>query len=134
MYKTVTQSEFLFTWIASAHHIGPKLLLWKKEGDSFVIQLESYSKIKNYNMIQNNACELVRQLHQLGIFHGDINQHQFVTNQYGELKLIHFKLACWIDEIKTDQFQTYHELARNANHLIELEVQETSWQCGIFKK
>lgn len=83
-----------YQWI-DGHGIGPKFFGHVTEEDSvigFVMEYIDDSRTATSNDL--NACQrALARLHEMGIKHGDINKHNFIVREGGEVVVIDFEAA-----------------------------------------
>jgi len=107
----------------------------------FVITTEKYPEMlldqPKWVDYKEDAVALIRKLHSLGIFHGNISEENFVINpNTKEIRLKNFRLSYWIDEITETQCKsTYTDCTSETSvaELLELEVKEIQWLCDQKK-
>lgn len=147
--KRVAEKEFMFTLICSAENIGAKLVNWSKDDDKlrigsqlpipnskeFTIHLKKYPdplyNEPDWNIYKNDAAILISKLHNLGIFHGDISEQNFVVDpKTKEIKLIDYGRSCWITDADEKKISTYG-VASSKEEMIKMEVKEVEW---LFRK
>jgi hypothetical protein len=65
-------------------------------------------------------------MHDLGIYHGNINKENIVIHQYEGIKITGFSKSCWIDQIDNELLlnNSYGIKCSNVQELLQYEIEE----------
>jgi hypothetical protein len=123
--KLVNEREFLFYKLANEIDICPKLTSWERNQGEFLIKYKKHDPINILTKANKGlVLNLIKQLNNIGIFHGNIHKDNVVYNEYEGVKLTEFSGAQWIDQID-DQFllnNPYGTPCLNILELLNLEL------------
>ena len=106
--KDVNGKELEFMKIASDYDISPKLIMYTKidddeyrtYSDEYEKMLSDVPKMKRRFYIEA-IKDKIRQLHRLGIFHGDIHEENIVIRD-DDVRIIDYGLSQKIEDIRQD--------------------------------
>lgn len=127
--KIVKWDELEFTMIASRNNISPRVV--DREilgGNTFMMYQEAYPKkladIKN----EQERCrilpvihDVLTQLHDLGVVHGNINEESIVVDKtHQKVKLVNYSGSRWIRDLPPD----------NVEESLQSEVDALNYICG----
>mgnify|MGYP003575983975 CR=1 FL=1 len=111
--KTIDLNEFMFTLTASKNGIAPPILSWRPIGHQFEIEMEPYPSILQYpndffSVYRAKVVQLIKKLHTLGIFHGDVvAENVLIEPITGNVLLINFNRSEWIVDRKNKPEYNY---------------------------
>lgn len=133
--KLVDEKELIFTIMTSNANISPRVLCWKRLPDKYIIEMEKYpmviGNVCDRSLYKAQGIQLIRDLHSLGIFHGDLSEDNIVVNfNTGDIKLIDFGLSSFIKDMPgkpVNTLSTYTRPPAKLDELLELEVNEIAW-------
>lgn len=135
--KCVDKKELDITLLAAEHGLTPSVISWEDKGDHFDIILEKYDRSLDYEARENLAPhqeqieKLVRKLHEIGVYHGDLSEDNIVVKN-GVVKLIDFGCSCFLAEISPKQFyqSMYKKKATCVDELLQAEYDYIARFCS----
>lgn len=121
--KNVSEGEYVLTKKASEHGIAPDIISY----DNGSLKLEKYPMtLLDYidnggeltKNIKNNIYSKVRELHKLGIYHGDLHSNNIVIEpETEEIKIIDFERSMLFE----DMYEDREEIIKKINSFLEIE-------------
>lgn len=131
--KLVDVKELIFTIMASNANISPRLLSWRKVENNYMIEMDKYATVigdvYDRSPYEEKGIQLVRDLHNLGIFHGDLSEDNVVVNpSTGDIRLIDFGMSSFIKDLPGKPLiSSYTRPPSEVTELLKLEVDEIAW-------
>jgi serine/threonine protein kinase len=123
--KIVTADEYIMYKFIDDENICPKIKSIIRDQGKFLIKYKIPVQIDKLTEDKKVlSIKLIKKLHKIGIFHGNINKDNIVYDDNQSLKIENFNNALWIDEIN-DQFLTnnlYGVPCSTIDELLELEL------------
>src|SRR3989338_4183770 len=140
--KLISDSELKILKIASEHDISPKLISFQAlKNNKFRSEIQLYPltlddiPLQERKQYINSIKDLVNQLHQLQIFHGDISEENIVVDpKTNKVRIIDFGLSKFFQDITPDYYNEENQVFFNESHLLEdllqNELKEVDFICG----
>jgi len=140
--KLISDSELKILKIASEHNISPKLISFQPlENNKFRSEIQFYPltlddiPLQERKQYVNSIKDLVNQLHQLQIFHGDIYEENIVVDpKTNKVRIIDFGLSKFFQDITPDYYTEENQVYFNESHslkdLLQNELKEVDFICG----
>lgn len=133
--KKITTKELEFYKVASQHGISPPIIKIQEVDDQYLLYTNLYRNSMKYFELKpykQQMLTLIQELHNLGIYHGDIHEDNFVLDPVEDkLYLIDFGLSKWIHNITEKELLEENmyseEPACNIPNLLRLEVEEINF-------
>jgi hypothetical protein len=123
--KLVNEKEFLFYKLTDERNICPKLKSFERQNGEFLIKYKTHNPITILDESKKDSViNLIKQLHNVGIFYGNICKDNIVYNEYEGVKLTDFSKSLWIDQIDKRFLlnNPYCTSCSNIEELLELEL------------
>jgi len=124
--KLLSEKEFYIYKLLEEKNISPKLKSYERVNGQFFIRYKKYESIDMVSKdIKESMLDLVNKMHDMKIYHGNINKNNIMFNQYEGIRLIDFSNSCWIDEINKDLLinNSYEKICTTNDELLQLEIE-----------